>query len=126
MEVNGRSAPRTENHGVAGSIPALPRAASCNIVRSYDLLHMCCPAVESLSLLPIERILHVHGPRHRPLRDADVIKHETDRVRVDAKGGHSGGHSATQVVHAEMVKSKFRSGPAKGARGRMRGDRSCS
>jgi hypothetical protein len=39
-----------------------------------------------------------------------VIKHEADCVRVDAKGGHSGGHSATKVVHTEMIKSEFRSG----------------
>ena len=79
------------------------RVTSCQRSRRW-------PAVECLSLLPIERILYVHSPRHRPLCDADVIEHEADRVRVDPKGRHSGGHSATQVMHAEMVKSKFRSG----------------
>ena len=38
-------------------------------------------------------------------------------MRVDAKRGHSGGYSATLVMHAEVVKSKFRSGPGKGRGG---------
>ena len=96
---------KCDDGGFAGESSGVLRACS------YGLLNVRCPTVECLSLLPIERILHINRPRYRPLRDTDVIKHEADRVRVDAKRSHSGRHSTAQVVHAEMVKPEVPAWP---------------
>ena len=80
----------------AASVLQLPRIS----------LKSLCPCIKRLTLLVIERVLNVNGPRHCPLRDANVVEHETDGVRVDTKGGHSGGHGASKVMHAKMVKSR--------------------
>ena len=95
-------------------------------VVTEDSVESLCPCVQRLSLLAVERILDVDSPGHRPLRDADVVEHEADRMWADAKGSHSGGHGAAEIVHAEVLKPKGFSSPGKGARGRMCGDRAIS
>jgi hypothetical protein len=61
---------------------------------------MSRPPLQRLPLLPVKRVFDVDGASYRPLGRADMVQHQTDRVRTDAEGGHAGGQGAAEVILA--------------------------